>query len=328
MLASAHLAKNAQHKLISVPKNKFSVPRLNADIIVSHLSVNWRSLPRLIALRALHPQAKLIHVEHSYTQKFAALNVGNRRRFFGLLGTAYALFDHVVAVSHAQAGWLSRRGLVAPQKLCVIHPAVDLSRFRALSAPVARPKVFGAIGRLHPQKGFDVLIQAFARCADPDLRLKIFGDGPQREELEVLARKDPRVSLEGYRPNAALAMAEVEAVVVPSRWEAYGLVVQEALAARRPTLVANVDGLRDQIADGAILVKGQSLRDWALAIQTARSAPAKRQTGFAKYQAHDGPTQFERDWQQLLNTCLPAGAQVDAWKSWRSREDSNPQPSA
>ncbi|MGH1466395.1 MAG: glycosyltransferase family 4 protein [Cognatishimia sp.] len=312
ILASKHLAKTAQHKLISVPKNKFSMPRLHADIIVSHLSVNWRSLPRLIALRALHPQATLIHVEHSYTQKFTALNVPNRTRFFGLLRTAYALFDHVVAVSQAQASWLSSRGLVTSKKLCVIRSAVDLSEFQALPAPTTPPKIFGAIGRLHPQKGFDVLIRAFARCDDPDIQLKIFGDGPLREDLERLALTDPRVTLEGHRPNPISAMREVDAVLVPSRWEAFGLVAQEALAAGRLTLVANVDGLRDQVVDGAILVEGQSLRDWTMAISEARAAPPKSASSLVQSRKRNGTTRFENDWQQLLAKVAKSGLAVKA----------------
>ena len=95
-----------------VPRGRFSAPALDDDIIVSHLSVSWRNLPQLVALRARYADRTLIHVEHSYTAAFTGLKVRHRTRFFALLRTAYSLFDRLVAVSEAQGRWLAERGLV------------------------------------------------------------------------------------------------------------------------------------------------------------------------------------------------------------------------
>lgn len=261
------LRGQAQHQVAQVSKAALVAPKITADIIVSHTTISWRSLPMLISLRAKHPKAKLIHVEHSYTKRFTALNVPKRERFFTLLRTAYALFDHVVAVSRPQGSWLVTRGLVAQEKLRVIRSAVDLATFEALDAPTGQPRVVGAVGRLHKQKGFDVLIQAFARLPDPDARLKIFGAGPERAALQALAAKDPRVSLEGHVDDPTQAMAAIDVLCVPSRWEAFGLVAQEGLAAKRRVFVAPVDGLQDQVSQGALPVDGPTVNDWVKALQ-------------------------------------------------------------
>ncbi|MDF0597756.1 glycosyltransferase family 4 protein [Psychromarinibacter halotolerans] len=250
------MAALARHEIVEVPRTRAASARVQADVIVSHLTVAWRGLPGLMALRARHAGTPLIHVEHSYSAGFVAANVSAPRRFFTLLRTAYALFDRVVAVSHPQASWLAARDLVRPDALTVIQPQVDLSRFRALPRPTGPVRCFGAVGRLDAQKGFDVLIRAFQAVQGDDLSLKIFGDGPERGRLEDLAAGDPRIRFQGFAADPAMAYAACDAVVMPSRWEPYGLVAQEALAAGRPVLVSGVDGLSDHLASGAISTSG------------------------------------------------------------------------
>lgn len=250
------MAALARHEIVEVPRTRAASARVQADVIVSHLAVSWRGLPGLMALRARHAGTPLIHVEHSYSAGFVAANVSAPRRFFTLLRTAYALFDRVVAVSHPQANWLAARDLVRPDALTVIQPQVDLSRFRALPRPTGPVRCFGAVGRLDAQKGFDVLIRAFQAVQGDDLSLKIFGDGPERARLEDLAADDPRIRFQGFAADPAMAYAACDAVVMPSRWEPYGLVAQEALAAGRPVLVSGVDGLSDHLASGAIATRG------------------------------------------------------------------------
>lgn len=301
---SPRLARQAQHEIRILPKSAADVPVIDADVIVSHLTINWRGLAGLIALRGKHPHIKLIHVEHSYTQSFAALNVSKRERFFSLLRTAYSLFDNVVGVSRAQYSWLVTRDLVTPERSCVIRSAVDLSGFAALSAPTGACKVFGAIGRLEPQKGFDTLIMAISQVRDPDARLRIFGEGSQRAELERMAQMDPRITLEGHVTDPTTAMSEVQAVLLPSRWEAYGLVAQESLAAKRRTLVAPVDGLCDQIEDGAYHVASNTVAEWTRAIEASLAADLSKIPTSQERLSERVNGVFERSWEGLIARSL------------------------
>ncbi|MEM8729126.1 MAG: glycosyltransferase [Pseudomonadota bacterium] len=269
------MADLGQHEVVSVKRGQFSAPAVSADVIVSHLSVCWRSLPMLIALRARYAGQTLVHIEHSYTEAFVAARVRNQARFKTLLRTAYALFDRVVAVSAAQGEWLSRRGLVSAPTLTVIPSCVDLVPFLALEPVYRRPRVIGAIGRFETQKGFDTLIRAFRSAPDSELRLRLIGDGSDRAHLHDLAKGDSRISFVGYSADPASVMAGLDAVAMPSRWEAYGLVALEARAAGRPLLVAPVDGLKDHIVAGAKVVPGGSLAGWQGALtQLACAGPA------------------------------------------------------
>lgn len=248
---SDELAKSGKHRMHRVTRGRFmSVPEW-ADIIVSHTTISWRSLPALIALRASHPKTPLIHVEHSYTAAFVSHNVSRKGRFSSLLKAAFSLFDRIVAVSNAQAKWMTSRNLVSAQRLTTIQSCVDLTPFQSIR-PITTPvKTFGAIGRLDPQKGFDMLINAFRTLPDPSLRLKVFGTGPEEQALRELAAGDDRIEFMGFCADPTEPFANVDAVVMPSRWEAFGLVAIEASAAGRRLLCAQVDGLRDHSHLGA-----------------------------------------------------------------------------
>ncbi|CUI67786.1 glycosyltransferase family 4 protein [Cognatishimia activa] len=276
-------------------------PQFEGDMIISHLSVNWRNLPALMALRAMHPNATLVHVEHSYTQRFTALNVPNKDRFYTLLRTAYALFDQVVCVSRSQGSWMATRALVDSTKLRIIRSAVDLTDFAKLPPVSGTPRCFGLLGRLHQQKGFDLAIAAFRQLSDPNLRLKIFGIGEDQKLLRRMAKGDSRISFEGFSANPSQAMQSIDALLVPSRWEAYGLVAQEALAAGRPVLVAPVDGLTDQVQDGATQMTGIGVS--ALASDLERIANGTEKPAIAKQSAFamNSKNRFETDWLRLFD---------------------------
>jgi D-inositol-3-phosphate glycosyltransferase len=263
IISLPQLAVSSRQTMRVVKRNAVSHGNIRADVIVSHLSIRWRSLPALVALRAMHPNAWLVHVEHSYTRAFTASNVPKKRRFFTLLRVAYSLFDRVVAVSRDQGGWFLDNNLVEKDNLMVIPNNIDLEVFAKLPRARTQPRVIGAIGRLDRQKSFDILIQAFRLCKNPDLRLRIFGEGPEKPALKKLADGDDRIDFYGHENEPAAIYSKVDVVAMPSRWEAFGLVALEARAAGRPLLVSDVDGLRDHVALGAIPVGGLNPETWA-----------------------------------------------------------------
>lgn len=111
--------------------------------------------------------------------------------------------------------------------------------------------LLGAAGRFVPQKGFDVLLRALAEL--PQASLLLVGDGPERPHLEQLIDElglGDRVELTGWLPDAARLLATVDAVVVPSRAEPFGLVALEAMSAGVPVVASDVDGLAEVVTDG------------------------------------------------------------------------------
>ncbi|MET1756684.1 glycosyltransferase family 4 protein [Novosphingobium sp. RD2P27] len=104
----------------------------------------------------------------------------------------------------------------------------------------------GAVGRLVPQKGFDRLIDAFSRCADliPEWRLVIWGEGPERSALECqrdsLGLTD-RIVLPGITREAGEWIGQTDIFVLSSRFEGWGLVLSEAMAAGLPVVSTNCE---------------------------------------------------------------------------------------
>jgi glycosyltransferase involved in cell wall biosynthesis len=106
-----------------------------------------------------------------------------------------------------------------------------------------------ALGRLHENKGFDVMIEALAQV--PGLYLWLAGEGPLRGKLERRADDfgvASRLRLLGWRTDTAALLAAADFLVCPSRHEPLGNVVLEAWAAGVPVLATASEGPRGLIA--------------------------------------------------------------------------------
>ena len=106
------------------------------------------------------------------------------------------------------------------------------------------------VGRLSREKGVETLIEALRSLRS--LRLKIVGDGVDRQELERLA-VGLNIEFVGQRPAAETRriVAESKALVSPSAcWETFGLAAAEAMSVGTPSVVSNVGALPDIVQDG------------------------------------------------------------------------------
>jgi glycosyltransferase involved in cell wall biosynthesis len=112
-----------------------------------------------------------------------------------------------------------------------------------------------AAGRLAPEKGFDVLIEAMRIVLDHgmDVSLEIVGSGPERRRLAALAAPlGDKVRLIPALPHANLLrrLDDVHALVAPSRREGLGMVALEAFTRGRPVIASRVGGLAETVEDG------------------------------------------------------------------------------
>ncbi|MGD9643669.1 MAG: glycosyltransferase, partial [Elusimicrobiales bacterium] len=142
----------------------------------------------------------------------------------------------VVMLTEDTLSWA--RGTTGARAAAAIHNPVPTPRF---SDGAPRPDFFGpgknllAMGRLEDQKGFDLLLRAFADIAAgfPDWRLTILGEGPERARLEALRDGlglGGRAMLPGTRPNSFDVLKYADLFVFSSRFEGFGMALAEALA--------------------------------------------------------------------------------------------------
>ncbi len=125
-------------------------------------------------------------------------------------------------------GWPAEKAHYLPN-FVTEERAQRLSR-RPFYTPESAPLIL-ALGRLHENKAFDVLLEAISRV--PNVYLWIAGEGPLRKDLEKLAENlavKPRVRFLGWREDAAALLASADIFVCPSRHEPLGNVVIEAWA--------------------------------------------------------------------------------------------------
>lgn len=129
------------------------------------------------------------------------------------------------------------------------------------------------VGRLTPEKGFDLLLDAMTRVRG-DWHLNVVGDGISmaKEHARVATMKlSDRVTFHGWLRGDALAAAYRDAavVVVPSRWpEPFGIVGIEAMAAARPVVAFAVGGIPEWLTtgDGGVLVAPKAVDQFADAV--------------------------------------------------------------
>jgi glycosyltransferase involved in cell wall biosynthesis len=108
------------------------------------------------------------------------------------------------------------------------------------------------VGRLIERKGLEVLMQAFARFDGGELW--IAGDGPLDEAVAQAAARDPRIRLFGHVGGDDLGglYTDVDALVVPSLYEAWGLVVHEGLAWGLPVIATDQVGAAEDLIDPGV----------------------------------------------------------------------------
>lgn len=149
--------------------------------------------------------------------------------------------------------------------MTVVANPVDSARFaRGARTSAARARTVLGVGRLMEQKDHACLIRAFARIAPdcPGWRLRIVGEGPMRSQLQrEVARLGlgDRIDLPGASGDIAADYEEAGLVAISSRYESFGMVAAEALAAQRPVLAFDTcAGVAEMIAQGenGVLVDG------------------------------------------------------------------------
>jgi glycogen(starch) synthase len=149
----------------------------------------------------------------------------------------------------------------APEKVSLISNGIFLNEFGPLTAcqeiaDIKNHYIF-YLGRLEKDKGVDVLIKAFSEInkKHPDIRLKIGGDGKEKNDLKGLADRleiGHSVDFLGtVRGNLKMqTLREALCLVCPSRREAFGIVNVEAFASGIPVVASRVGGIPDIVIDG------------------------------------------------------------------------------
>ena len=156
--------------------------------------------------------------------------------------------------------------------------------------------VFGTVARLVRQKGLDVLLTAFAR-AQPELgsgaRLIMVGTGPLEGDLRAQAEGlgvTSQVIWAGQRNDVPVHMKAFDAFALSSRWEGFGLVLLEAMAAARPVVASRVSAIPEIVKDEetGLLVPPEDPTRLAAAMLRLRDPALRSRLGQAGRRSFEG----------------------------------------
>lgn len=190
----------------------------------------------------------------------------------------YRRCDHLIGNTRGIVDWIIRQGWPAARVHYLPNFAPDLlgAVAAALPTPPGVPVVL-ALGRLHRNKAFDVMIRALPLL--PGIHAVIAGEGPERPALLALARQEgvsDRLHLLGWRTDQGALLAACDVLACPSRHEPLGNVVIEAFSAGRPVVAADAAGPVELIQDGVtgLLVPREDPQRLADAVGAVLAAPA------------------------------------------------------
>lgn len=201
-------------------------------------------------------------------------------------------------------------------KIIIIPHGVDLTNFKNTSVKLHNPARLLFVGRLTSQKNVPLLIRAFKKTVDnnKNIELHIVGDGEDKSKIihSIKALKlESKVVLHGYKRGKDLfkIYSNSDIFVLPSRYESFGIVAIEAMAARLPIVASDIPGVRNVIRDNetGLLVK-HTPKDFSKAIEKLLINSKLREklveNGFEevkKYNWEKIVSKFEKTYRKVLN---------------------------
>jgi glycosyltransferase involved in cell wall biosynthesis len=222
---------------------------------------------------------------------------------------------HYVCVGRHLAELAVERGVPA-QRVHFVPNAVKPPTVLATPfSSTARPPRIVAAGRLHPKKGFDVLVAALALLRDQGQAFdcEIAGEGDERARLEGLIAQhglQDRVRLVGWRGDVPAFLATGDVFAFPSHQEGFPLVLLEAMAVALPVVSSAIPGPVEMIEDGVdgVLVPpgdpAALARALAGLVATPQKAAALGVAARAKVLADYGPASLQRRLDAVLDLML------------------------
>lgn len=217
----------------------------------------------------------------------------------------------VVALTQADLDFVMEQG--AAQGEVIFNPALPAP---VLARPGSSRTIIG-LGRLESVKGFDILIDAFTRLAfaHPSWRLRICGDGREREALQEMAsRGGAAIELAGATSDPFGELAGAAIFALPSRHESFPVALLEAMACGLPVVASDCSaGVREIVRSGidGLLVEPGSAGALAEALDRLMGDDAERVRLGARtpeVTSRYSLAEASARWNELLQPAVPVAA--------------------
>lgn len=172
--------------------------------------------------------------------------------------------NKIIAVSEYVKDFTIEQEQLQPNKLLTLWHGIWVKDFDEVNGrPQTRTRlgfglnqpIIGSIGRLVPQKGYRYFLEAMPKILNrfPDTQFMIIGDGPLKDELQELSKYlglQANLKLPGFRNDIPQLLKAMDAFVMTSLWEGFGIVLIEAMACSLPVVATNVGPVPEIVKDG------------------------------------------------------------------------------
>lgn len=244
------------------------------DVVVSFLD----KTNVLVLLATLGLGVPVIVSEHTDPRKYPVGRITS-----GLRRVLYPSARAVVVLTAGTSQWAQQ--IVRKESIYVIPNPIGKQFLvnHGSNASSAHHTVV-AMGRMGPEKGFDRLLTAFAKCAEghPKWTLRIIGEGAERGHLQALAvdlKLESRIKLDTVTKEPEKVLRDSDLFVLSSHYEGFPMVLLEAMACGLPVISFDcLSGPREMIRDGidGVLVPPDDVEALAKAMDRLMSAPQER----------------------------------------------------
>lgn len=250
----------------SIPALRSAVKALVSDVDCLHVHAVWEELQHQACQIARRSGVPYIVSPHGMLDPWSLAQGRGRKRAYLILRLRRIL--NGAAAIHCTTRTEAK--LLEPLRLAsnkvVVPNGIDLAEFAddafessAASFLQQYPQLVGKtlllfLSRLHPKKGLDLLLPAFARAKTDDVVLVLAGPGDQAYR-DQLARDVRRLGIENrvvftgmlHNKERVAALRAADLYVLPSYQENFGIAVVEALAAGTPVIISDQVNLADEL---------------------------------------------------------------------------------
>ncbi len=245
--ASAHLGHALFQNAMRVLRLRGELKNSSPDVVISFMDTT--NVLTILASRGLG--VPVIISERNDPYRHSMGSAWNILRSF-----LYRHADALVIQSAALRGWAGQ--IAGGGRVHIIPNPINPVQTNSVKQARCRGSVHTvvAMGRLVRQKGFDLLIKAFARCGrrHPEWRLVVLGEGEERSNLESLIvgmGLEDRVQLAGKVPCPSQTLGQADLFVLSSRFEGFPNALIEAMANKLAVISTDCpNGPRDIVRDG------------------------------------------------------------------------------
>ncbi len=236
------------------------------DVIHSHLT----SPQFFTAIAGLLSNKVLVTTEHSTT---------NRRRGRKWLRLTdkwmYLQYDSIIAISNKTEESLKEYLGKISTPIITISNGINIHRIQIApplddGTKLTSKKVITMVGAFRPEKDQQTLISAYKKLNNPDLELWFVGDGERKNEMVRLVDElglSDSVRFWGNRNDVPSILKSSDVIVLSSHWEGFGLAAAEGMAAGKPVIASNVEGLAQVVGNAGLLFETGNIMQLASLIQ-------------------------------------------------------------